>query len=134
LNPPIIATKVPDNRRMRFLPDHFGPRHMLQGEGLVYAWAANLIVGYSGGYWEFFELSNGGFYMVPKTDDVQNVIAPNMFCGALSAEAAGIVATLYGLCQIANSTEEDHLIEKYHALREFALTHAEGEAILCAID
>jgi len=131
----IEATKVSDAQRMRFLPNHFGARYMMRGEALVYAWARRLIAGYTGGFWQFYEVSNGGFYLVPEGVGRLEVSAPNGSQSPMSPEAAGMVATLYALCQMANDTCEDHLIEKYHALREYAVRqHPEGGVISRAID
>jgi hypothetical protein len=61
-NTPITAARVPDEERMNTLPTHFG-RHLLNVENATYAWLRELSEEYSGGYWHFYELSNGGFYM-----------------------------------------------------------------------
>ena len=54
------------------------------------------------------------------------------------ADAAGIVATLFALGQLAAEAEGtdagDVLIDRYHFLRDFAKTHAEAGAIFAAID
>jgi len=62
----------------------------------------------------------------------------NYFDGNLSVQAAGIVATLFALCQLI---EEHHrtdigavLADKYHALRDFAAEHVDANQILRAID
>lgn len=131
----IEATQVPQQQRLQFLPKHFGMRHMMRGEALIYGWARRLVEGYTGGYWEFFDLNNGGFFVVPNGAATLHVRAPNGFEADMAPEAAGIVVTLYALCQIANETEEDSLIEKYHALREYAVhTHPQGASIAAAID
>jgi hypothetical protein len=53
---------------------------------------------YSGGLWEFYTLSNGGFYMAPSTDVIFHVSCDNMFEGDLSGDALGITACLYAYC------------------------------------
>jgi hypothetical protein len=64
----IAARLVPDPERMGFLPKHFGSRRYLQGENAVYDWMRRLCPDYTGGFWDFVELSNGGFYMRPSKD------------------------------------------------------------------
>ncbi len=64
---PIEAQKVADDARIHTLPHHFG-RHMLIVEDAVYRWMRRLAPEYSGGYWHFYELSNGGFYMAPDCE------------------------------------------------------------------
>ena len=62
----------------------------------------------------------------------------NGFSGEMSADAAGIVATLFALGQLAAEIEgtdaADALIDRYHFLREFVDGHAEARAIYQAID
>jgi len=38
----------------------------------------------------------------------------------MSDDAAGIVATLYALCEMCGKYRSDNLNNKYHALRDFA--------------
>lgn len=134
----IIAAQVSEDGRMGFLPYFFGPRSMLRGESLVYAWMQKLSRDYTGGYWQFYTLNNGGFYLAPDLDHALNLeVLGNGFEGRLSADAAGIVATLFALGQLAGERmgdEADELAERYHNLREYALDHPEGGAILQAID
>lgn len=62
----------------------------------------------------------------------------NGFAGELSADAAGIVATLFALNQLcaelAGTADADALIDRYHHLAAFASEHAEAAAIYRAID
>lgn len=53
---------------MGFLPAFFGEEHMMNGEGLVFCWLRNLSEDYNGGLWNYYTLSNGGFYMAPATE------------------------------------------------------------------
>ena len=57
----IVATLVDDENRLDFLPTFFGPRFMLHGETLIYAWMRKLCSAYNGGYWKFYTLSNGAW-------------------------------------------------------------------------
>ena len=56
----------------------------------------------------------------------------------MTADAAGIVATLFALGQLAAESENTEaanaLIDRYHFLREFVGGHAEARAIFRAID
>jgi hypothetical protein len=62
----------------------------------------------------------------------------NGFDGDVSADAAGIVVTLFALCQLAEEVagthDADAFSEHYHRLRAFADSHAEAGAIFRAID
>lgn len=129
------ASLVPDAERMTFLPRFFGAQHLLKGEFLVYEWMGNLCQDYNGGFWNFYTLKNGGFYMAPASGKRLRVICRgNGFDGEMTADAAGIVATLFTLCQLAFETELDRFSDLFHSLRAFAASHSEASAILSAID
>ncbi|BAU77424.1 antirestriction protein [Metapseudomonas furukawaii] len=131
---PIECRRVPVRLRMSVLPRHFD-RQMLNVERNIMNALRELCDSYNGGYWEYYELSNGGFYMAPNDQDAFCLSCQgNGYEGELSADAAGIVASLFGLCRAANTFQTDNLINHYHWLRDFALAHAEADAIFAAID
>lgn len=130
----IVASAVPSHQRSGFLPAHLG-RHMIIGEALVSGWLDRLCIDYNGGLWDFYTLSNGGFYMAPINEKPFTIDVPtNGFSGEMSADAAGIVASLFALCDLANRVGEDKMINQYHWLRDFAIEHAESRLIMGAID
>ena len=131
---PIVARRVAEHQRLQTLPEHFG-RRMMQVEALVYQYMRELSRTYRGGYWHFYDLSNGGFYMAPS-DDAQVLIhvEGNDYEGSLSADAAGIVVSLFALCQLSAQYQSRTFADHYHWLRDFALDHAECRAIFAAID
>jgi hypothetical protein len=130
----IVASVVPDHQRSAFLPSQLG-RHMITGEALVFGWLDRLCVDYTGGLWDFYSLSNGGFYLAPSQEKPFAIEVPtNGFIGEMSADAAGIVASLFALCDLANRVGEDKMIDQYHWLRDFAIGHAESRSIMGAID
>ncbi len=130
----IEAREVANEARLQSLPRHFG-RHMLTVESAVYAFMRRLANQYSGGYWAFFELSNGGFYMAPKCDTELSIcVDGNGFEGTMSADAAGITVCLFALSHLSFQIADDRIAEHFHRLRDFALEHAETSAILAAID
>lgn len=133
----IAASVVPEDRRLDFLPAFFGPSLMLYGEALVHKWMGRLAPRhYGGGLWQFYTLSNGGYYMAPtQPERLRLSVAGNGFDGFLSADAAGVVATLFALGQLtATECEPDRFVELYHTLREFVGDHAEAAFIYRAID
>ena len=131
----LAAALVPDCQRLDFLPDCFGQRLVMRGEALLYAWMCRLCEQYGGAYWNFYRLSDGGFYFAPKLEDLEIAVDGNGFQGKMSADAAGIVATLFTLSQLASETVgtgvAEHFIESYHS---FDAEHAEAIAIFSAID
>jgi hypothetical protein len=108
---------------------------MIIGEALVFGWLDRLCIDYNGCMWDFYSLSNGGFYMAPINEKPFTIDVPtNGFSGEMSADAAGIVASLFALCDLANRVGEDKMINQYHWLRDFAIEHAESRLIMGAID
>lgn len=130
----IVASPVPGHLRVATLPNKFSDL-FLEFESLVYQNMDAISKDYKGGYWEYIELSNGGFYMSLRcTSQFHVQVSSNGFVGDLSADAASIIVNLYVLCRLANSYELDYLSEMFYALREFACEHFESNAILRAID
>ena len=91
---------------------------------------------YDGGVWEFYALSNGGFYMAPQTDEPFDVRAQNGFEGRLSACAFGMTVCLYAFSHLSfeGDSTAAAFAEQYHLLREHMLDHPEAQSILAAID
>jgi len=130
----IVAREVTECERMQMLPKHFG-RDMLTVEYAIFAFMRKLSARYTGGYWTYFELSNGGFYMAPQLDSRFPVnVDGNGFEGEMSADAAGITACLFALSNLSFQIPRECIATHFHHLRDFALDHPEGTAILAAID
>ena len=94
---------------------------------------------YSGGIWNFYTLSNGSAFIAPEADGDSNEPWPlfntmNGNGGELSNEAAGIAVCLMTYSHHAMRTECDAMTEHYYRLRDYALNHAECNAILHIID
>ncbi|MGC6031643.1 antirestriction protein [Enterobacter kobei] len=136
--PALTATPVPDEQRVGFWPQHFGniPQWIIL-EPTVFAWMDRFCADYSGGIWHFYTLSNGGAFMAPEADNSEawslfNTMNGNG--GELSAEAAGIAVCLIAYSHHAMRTECDAMTEHYYRLRDYALNHAECNAIMHIID
>jgi hypothetical protein len=131
--PRISAKLVPDNERNTFLPNKL-PHAFLQFENLCFDTLSQQAKDYGGGYWDFYELSNNGFYIAPSYETLELRVPTNGYRGTMSGDAAGIVASLVALNRLlwANPTRELH--DYYYELREFACGHADAIAILGAID
>ncbi|MBC8749270.1 MULTISPECIES: antirestriction protein [Paraburkholderia] len=130
----IVATIVPEDRRMEILPRYFG-KHMIRAEAAVYAAMSSLCPTYHGGFWDYVELSNGAFYMTPRLDGPLPITCDgNGYDGEMSSDAAGIVASLFALNAMAWSTEDAHFTELYHRLLAFVPSHPEAREIFAAID
>lgn len=130
----IIATEVDEKQRLEMLPKYFG-RIMMQVEAHIFGFMGRLCDGYNGGYWSFYELSNGGFYMSPAIEGKLSLVWPdNYFEGELSADAAGIVACLFAYSHAACATHDEQVIQMYKYLREYIHFHPEANLILRTID
>jgi hypothetical protein len=104
-------------------------------EHAVYHFMREFVREYKGAFWEFYELSNGGFYMAPASEPVRFDVHSNGFAETVSADAAGIIVCLFAFSHLSfQRPEQDVFSRHFHKLREFALSHAEAKLILAAID
>jgi hypothetical protein len=130
----ITARLLQAHERLDALPKHFGGRAMLRVEFAIYTAMREIAREYAGGYWHYYELSNGAFYMTPDAKGPFAVtVEGNGFAGSLSADAVGIVASLMGVNRVAFAGSEA-CIEQFYLLRDYALAHAEQHTIFRAID
>lgn len=134
--PLIKLTLVPELQRMDVADQHFGIRFPLTVEPMIFQFASQLAPSYSGGYWHFYTLSNGGFLMAPDLEGTFEVIADNGYSGQLSAMALGITACLYAFSNLSfgGGGFAVACAEQYHQLLDFAMQHPESAAIRAAID
>lgn len=130
----IVKQLVSEKKRQSFLPKHV-KSNFIQFENTLYYFTESMCHKYTGGYWDFYELSNDGFFLALSSNEKFEIyINGNGFNGIVSAEALGIIVTLFSLNGILGQAGEDYLIDKYYALRDFALQHEESDLILSAID
>ena len=86
MNKLISRQLIPNNYRMRHTAKLFGVHFPLVLEPFIYATTEKLTRDYTGGYWLFYALSNGGFYMAPDDHRTFHVVCENYFEGDLSAD------------------------------------------------
>ena len=130
----ITKTIVPGHKRSTALPTRF-PGLFLVYEMLVYRYKEAFCQGCSGGYWDFVELSNGGFFMSLRSYLPCRVIIPaNGYERVMTAEAASIVVNIFALSQLVKEHKMGFLIDMYYALRDFACDHPESRHILSAVE
>lgn len=132
----VSASPVPEYARPGFLPRHFG--RATEQAALVYNLMARMAGDYRGGFWEFYELTNGGFYMAPVAAPRWRLVTVNnAFDGVLSCDAAGVVVTLRALARLALVAEDERLAEQavvdYYRLRAFADELSEAPLIFAAV-
>lgn len=133
----ITRKLVNNNQRIKHAANIFGIHLPMRVEPFIYAITDKLAHEYNGGYWEFYALSNGGFYMAPGSDTRFHVACENGFGGSMSADALGITVCLYAYSHLSfgdPSAFTEICAQQYHWLREYMLGHAEAGDILQAVD
>lgn len=132
----ITMTVISESKRPAFLPEKTGAA-FLAFEMALYGMANSLSRDYCGGYWEFCELSNGGFYCYPATEKDFGCDSLNGFECRMSADALGITATLFALnCAMDGQSGAtlEKLVDGYYRLRDYAAEHEEATQIFRMID
>lgn len=135
----ITVSCIADEDRIDFWPLHFSriPQWLML-EPHIFAWMDRLCADYHGGIWNFYTLTNGAAFMAPEADSDDNkwmlFNSMNGNGAELGSEAAGISACLLEYSRHACRTECDAMTEHYYRLRDYALQHAECNAIMRLID
>ena len=133
---PIYCGGIPEAQRSAHAVKLFGARFIFL-ESFVFDTASSLSPDYDGGLWSFHGLCNGGFYMAPTGSKEFRVECANGFEGVLSADAFGIMCTLYAYSLLSFSADAAFgsvCAEHFHKLRAHMVEHAEAAAILRAVD
>ena len=86
---PVTRTLIPEDQRLSHTTQLFGAHFPLQLEPIIYGTTDRMAEDYSGGFWRFWHLGNGGFYMAPEANQVYKVSCDNYWSGELSADALG---------------------------------------------
>jgi len=130
------ATIVPESRREKFLPVLFGFPMMIVAESAVYAFMSRLSPrDYGGGFWNFYEHHGKPLFLAPATDRRFRIESDiTEFRGEVSAEAAGIIATLFTFSHLSFKFESERLSDGYELLFRYCDGHPEASAIFAAID
>jgi hypothetical protein len=126
-----------EDQRLIITETLFGLHFPLRLEPVIYGITERMAAEeYNGGYWEFYTLSNGGFYMALAEDKIFHVTCDNMFEGDLSADALGITACLYAYSHLSFSggSFARECARHYHLLREYMMEHREVKTIVAATD
>ncbi len=132
----ITRQLVAEDQRTLVTADLFGAYFPLQLEPFIFSMASQLSEDYGGGYWQFYTLDNGGFYMAPDSEGRFQVVSPNCWEGFMSADAFGITVCLFAYSNLSFGSGQfaETCAEQYHLLRDYMMDHAEAGAILAATD
>ncbi len=133
---PQTASVVPDERRLDFLPTLFGRSLLMIGENAVYSLMERLSpLDYSGGFWDFYEHEGEPLFLAPTSKSRFRITGEiTGFQGEVSAEAAGIIATLFAFSHLSFQYQFEHLSEGYVRLYAYSADHPEASEIFQAID
>lgn len=137
----ITKTECSEKDRLAFLPSLLGNAfHAF--EKRLYYFANQLVEGYKGGYWDFYKLSNGGFFCQCDSDyrEPFTFNSPNGISHVVTDEVAGIVLCLITLSDLSFVCEErfpddmEKVVNAFHALRDFVGEHEHRAIIYQLID
>lgn len=105
-------------------------------EPQVFDTAKNLSADYGGGTWDFFALSNGGFFMSPRHGIDFEICCASGARVRMSAEAFGITVCLFVFSHLSfgRGPFAEACGRHYYLLRAFAFEHLEASVILRATD
>ena len=130
----ITKKLVANDDRMDFLPSKL-PKHNFKFEQLVYLFMDRFCENYKGGYWDFYTLSNNGFYIKLDSDNSFKVCNPdNFFDSEMSTDSACIGVNLYAFNYLSWTAHEDNFNQLFYWLTEYAKQHVEAGKILKFID
>ncbi len=133
----IHRIELNEGERINYPALHFGDDFPFRLEPFIFVMAGKLSRDYYGGYWQMYELDNGGFYMAPDNENPFHVSSMNGYAGELSADAFGITVCLYAYSNLSFSEHAEFAescAEQYHLLREYMFDHPEVHGILAVID
>ena len=133
----IYSEELTDAQSVNYTGRVFGLHFPFRLEPAICGFARELSRDYTGGQWRFFGLSNGGFYMAPRSEARFRVIAENGFEGEMTGDAFGLTACLYALSHLSfggTGSFTKSCAEHFHLLREYALDHVYAAAIFAAAD
>ncbi|OBZ97479.1 antirestriction protein (plasmid) [Pararhizobium polonicum] len=133
---PQTASVVPDERGLEFLPTLFGRSLLLIGENTVYSLMERLSpLDYGGGFWDFYEHEGKPLFLAPRSKSRFRITGEiTGFQGEVSAEAAGIIATLFAFSHLSFQHQSERLSEGYGRLYAYSAEHPEAAEIFQAID
>ena len=133
---PQCATIAPEGRRPEFLPTLFGRSLLIVAENAVYSMMDRLSpLDYGGGFWDFYEHDGKPLFLAPKSGSRFRITGEiTGFQGEVSAEAAGIIATLFAFSHLSFQYPSDTLSEGYERLYAYSAEHPEAAEIFQAID
>lgn len=129
---PLKVTSV--RERMACLPILVGVDCVVL-EHTIYGMLRSLSPDYDGGFWDYFQLSNEGFFMAPETAGPYRIRCDgNGFSGTVSTEVAGIITCAMAYSHLSFRQRGERFARAYELLSEFIFQHPEARIIRAALD
>lgn len=130
----VTAARVAEDVRSVCLPRYFGMECVVV-EAWIFNMMARLCREYDGGYWHYYELSNGGFYMAPDSaESYELAVDGNGFMDRVSADAAGIITCAMVYSHLSFVLRDGRMAAAFHLLRDYIGAHPEARQIFAALD
>ena len=132
----VTADLVLSENRLAIVDELFGAAFPMRIEPFVYQVSGHISNDYNGGYWDYFQLSNGGFLMIPPSDDYY-CLCDNGFEGMVSAEVLGASACMYAYSHLSFSDDRrlsELCTKHYYLLRDYIPEMGEVDQILAMTD
>lgn len=130
----IAAVLLKPQARLACLPRHFGPRYVLV-ENAVFDMMGRLCPRYTGGYWDFYELSNGGLFMAPAGAEQYRLECDgNGYAGDFTPYVAGIGVCAMTYSQLSFWPNGARMAEMYYRLRDFIELQPEARQLYALLD
>lgn len=90
---------------------------------------------YGGGFWNFYEHEGKPLFLAPTSRSRFRITGEiTGFQGEVSAEAAGIIATLFAFSHLSFQYPSDYLSDGYGRLYAYSAEHPDVAEIFQAID
>ena len=133
----IYCDRLDDAKRIDFPAKLFGVYFPMRLEPFVFSMARKLSDDYTGGFWHFYALSNGAFYLAPEIPATLNVRSDNGYACEMTADAFGVAVCLYAYSHLSfgeMGVFSETCAKQYHLLRDYVFEYPEAKHILRIID
>ena len=135
---PVTCKLVPEDQRIPVALSLLGPRWALEVEPLCWILAEKLAPAYSGGLWNYIEISNNSMYMAPDETESFLISDSNYFSGSVSPDLFGLIVCLliYGELRFAGDWEKFPRLcsRHFHLLQQYAMRRPDADIILEALE
>lgn len=130
----VTARLMPNSKRPYFFRRHFRTQAATAEYG-IYRVMDRLCPHYRGGYWEFYDLSNGGALLVPTVEARYTLAcAGNGYSGSLAPLATGIGVCAMAFSEMSFWRDGQGFGAKYVRLRDFLVQQPEAGELLALLD